>query len=192
MASTEKVLAELDEKLAHADSHKRVMVGRREPDTYRYLLGVPGTHPLVVFGVNPSTASDLQDDATISRVRRMAELTRCDSWIMLNLYPQRSTNPRGLHEDGRENQSYIEANLAVMAEVLKRYPNAFLVAAWGNLVDSRRYLRQCCASIVSLAAGRQWHMVGTPTKAGNPHHPLRTSLAISRVELDSSGRVAQL
>lgn len=106
--------------------------------------------------------------------------------------PPEEHEPEGLHEDGRESQPYIEANLAVVAEVLERYPDAFLLAAWGNLVDSRRYLRQCCVGIVSLAADRQWHMVGTPTKAGNPHHPLRTSLTTSRVELDGSGRVARL
>ena len=59
----------------------------------RYLLGQPGKNNLLVFGVNPSTASAGENnlDPTIRKVRKVAEAEGFDGWIMVNLYPKRAT-----------------------------------------------------------------------------------------------------
>ena len=62
-------------------------------DTARFMLGEVGENPIICFGINPSTANDEKDDPTISKIRKIASENNCDGWIMLNLYPQRATNP---------------------------------------------------------------------------------------------------
>lgn len=59
----------------------------------RYVLGTKGDNPLVCFGVNPGTAAPGALDPTLKSVERFANEHGYDSFIMLNLYPQRSTNP---------------------------------------------------------------------------------------------------
>ncbi|WP_028263402.1 DUF1643 domain-containing protein [Atopobium fossor] len=190
----QSVCDEFASKLANVQPDKKIMVGNK--DTVRFLLGVPGTKPLVVFGVNPSTASDAEgpagDDPTIRRVKSILESKRdegYDGWIMLNLYPQRATNPINLHKNKDARQDYLDANLALVREVFACYPDALLLAAWGNTVDRRSYLKQSELEILRLATGRQWYMVGHPSKLGNPHHPLFTRLVLSPVRFNDKGKV---
>lgn len=64
-----------------------------DDDTARFMLGEVGENPIICLGINPSTANDEKDDSTISKIRKIASENNCDGWIMLNLYPQRATNP---------------------------------------------------------------------------------------------------
>ena len=66
-------------------------------DKVRLILGEVGTNTIICFGINPSTANDIKDDPTISKIRKIASENNCDGWIMLNLYPQRATNPNDMH-----------------------------------------------------------------------------------------------
>ena len=64
-----------------------------EPHTYqsyRYVLGRVGKHPLVCIGINPSTAQPGALDPTLKSVERLAAANGFDSWIMFNVYPQRA------------------------------------------------------------------------------------------------------
>ena len=48
------------------------------------------------FGINPSTATPNNLDATLKRVKAMSKYNNNDqdaNWLMANIYPQRSTNP---------------------------------------------------------------------------------------------------
>ncbi len=56
----------------------------------RYVLGTKGSKTLICFGVNPSTATPDNLDNTLKSVERIISLNQYDSWIMLNLYPQRN------------------------------------------------------------------------------------------------------
>ena len=145
----------------------------------RFLLGEPGDNPLIVFGINPSTAVSIDGDQTIRKVKRIAESKqskrmKCNGWIMLNLYPQRTPKPKKLPYDGGHNQDYIDANEAVIKDVLNRYKSAPLLAAWGNNVhmSKRAYLVQCRNRIIDLSHDRTWLCVDELTKKGNPRHPL--------------------
>ena len=68
-----------------------------DDDTARFMLGEVGENPIICLGINPSTANDEKDDPTISKIRKIASENNCDGWIMLNLYPQRATNPNDMH-----------------------------------------------------------------------------------------------
>lgn len=64
-----------------------------EDNTYRFILGTKGKNPLVVFGINPSTAEPNNLDRTLIQVRNRSIKYGFDSWIMFNIYPQRATDP---------------------------------------------------------------------------------------------------
>lgn len=82
----------------------------------RFSLGVKGSRTLICFGVNPSTAKPNNPDRTIQSVERICHSNGFDSWIMLNLCPQRTTNPNKLNvslnlECHKRNMEVIEKYL---------------------------------------------------------------------------------
>ena len=139
--------------------------------TARFTLGTAGLNPLVWFGINPSTAVPNALDRTVNRVSKFALANGYDSWTMLNVYPQIATDPRNLHLQYRpdlkaENELHI-------GRVMKNRPRT-IVAAWGDLIESRPYLAPLLRDIFQLtsAANCKWVSVGDLTKRGNPRHPL--------------------
>ena len=56
-------------------------------DQWRYTLGTRGERPLITIGLNPSTATQLKLDNTVTKVTKVARQCGFDSFIMLNLYP---------------------------------------------------------------------------------------------------------
>lgn len=137
----------------------------------RFVLGTVGVSPLVCFGINPSTAAPNAPDRTVARVSRFAVDNGCDSWTMLNVYPQIATDPKNLAREYRpdlkaENERHI-------ARMIGDHPLT-LLAAWGGLIAFRPYLRSLLEDILQLtsAAGCDWVSLGDLTKGGHPRHPL--------------------
>ncbi|BAU33455.1 DUF1643 domain-containing protein [Microcella alkaliphila] len=118
--------------------------------TARYVLGTAGEDPLVCVGVNPSTAVPNRLDRTVTRVSRFAERTGHDSWVMLNVYPQISTDPAGLHLE--RDPLLTEDNLRHIAQAIGGRPLTVL-AAWGVLVESRPYLMGLVRELVRVSDG---------------------------------------
>ena len=145
---------------------------KNTPDNLaRFVLGTIGENPIVCFGINPSSAAPNNLDPTVARVMRVATFHGFDSFIMLNVYAQRATDPHDLHLQVRpelkdENERQIEA--VVKGRSLS------LWAAWGNLIDTRTYLRPLLRDIVTLPAlsNCSWTSRGQVTKDGHPRHPL--------------------
>ena len=65
-------------------------------DKWRYTLGKAGANPLVVIGLNPSTATQEKADTTVAKAEKVALQQGYDGFIMLNLYPIRATDYRKL------------------------------------------------------------------------------------------------
>lgn len=151
------------------DSRRWIYVNG-EDNRNRYVLGHVGTNPLLCVGVNPSTAEPGMPDATIRSVARIAERNGNDGWIMVNLYPQRATNPRGL--DRIPDRALMKRNVEELEGVISRFVITEVWAAWGNLIGIRPYLVECLSMIRPVFGGLEWVRFGNPTKAGNPHHPL--------------------
>ncbi len=139
----------------------------------RYLLGQPGKRNMLIFGVNPSTASAGENnlDPTIKRVRKFA-LTDpcCDGWIMANLYPMRATKPDDLPK--KADKKLLEKNLKVLGALQKSYFIDKVWAAWGDIIDERDYLGMTLYDIQDVIKGVEWYYRGTLTRWGNPRHPL--------------------
>ena len=145
---------------------------KTEDDSARFLLGTVGVNPLVCVGVNPSTATAQKLDRTVTRVARYAELNGHDSWAMLNLYPQRSTNPTGMHV--LHLPDLKAANERHIAEFIGGR-KLTLLAAWGELITTRPYLRGMLKSIVEItdASSCDWQSIGGLLTSDHPRHPSR-------------------
>ena len=139
-------------------------------DTARFMLGEVGENPIICFGINPSTANDIKYDPTILKIRKIASENNCDSWVMLNLYPQRATNPNDMHKKA-DNDLKIK-NYKVIRSVFNIYPNALTLASWGNAIEKRKYLKDCLKEILAIDPDRKWVCRGKLTVRGNPRHQL--------------------
>jgi hypothetical protein len=137
----------------------------------RFVLGEKGNKTLVCFGINPSTATPLQLDNTLRIVKSFSKNLGYDSWLMLNVYPQRATNPNDL--DIEIKSIYHKENLKYIEEVFRK-KDCDVWAAWGTLIEKRRYLTNCLSDIHNLANKNSvnWFSIGKRSKKGHPHHPL--------------------
>lgn len=137
----------------------------------RFVLGTVGLDPLVVFGINPSTAVPNALDPTVARVARFATDNGFDSWTMLNVYPQIATDPDDMHHVHR--RELKEENEQHIAEYIDGRPLP-LLAAWGVNIKTRDYLPSLLADILAVTATAkcQWVSLGAPTRDGHPRHPL--------------------
>ena len=47
-------------------------------------------------------------------------------------------------------------------------------AAWGAIIEKRKYLPECVRDMVRVGQkfGAKWYCAGAITKKGHPHHPL--------------------
>ena len=139
----------------------------------RYMLGEPsGPNPLVCFGINPSTATPGDLDPTLKRVKERAKREGYDGWLMFNVYPQRSTNPKGIHQNLHQN--IHQENLKIIREVLGN-SDYTIWASWGGNIERRPYLIECLAEIGEVVGpDNQWKKIGE-TNRGHPRHPIATS-----------------
>lgn len=156
-----------------------------DDNSARFVLGTEGENPLVCFGINPSTAVPGSLDPTVRRVAGFASAYGNDSWIMLNVYPQISTDPKGLH---RSVDPALKAANERSIERLLSGRSLVLLAAWGGLIESRKYLRSLLSGIVSIADSTEstWASLGQPLGSGHPRHPSRARSDSSLQEFDVS------
>ena len=144
-----------------------------EDNTARYVLGLDGTNPLIVIGVNPSTADEKKSDPTIVRVMGYMQRNSFDGFLMINVYPERSTNPGNLSKE--LNQQLHRRNLLYIEGILAKHKNATILVAFGNSISIRSYLKGCFNDKINIASkyNPTWKQIGNLTKCGNPRHPSR-------------------
>lgn len=140
-------------------------------DKIRYILGTRGNKTLLCFGINPSTAKPDELDNTLKSVQRRAIKEKYDSWIMLNIYPQREKESDKIHKEF--DPTIHKKNLRFIEKLLSRN-NFDIWAAWGNIIETRPFLFKCLYDIYSLSLNYKcsWYHIGDLTKRGHPHHPL--------------------
>ena len=95
-----------------------------------------------------------------------------DSFIMFNVYAQRATSPD--HMEKECNLALHKENLEAFRYVLSISENPSVWAAWGAIIEKRKYLSQCVRDMLQVGEqyGAQWYCAGAITKKGHPHHPL--------------------
>lgn len=146
------------------------MIG--DADKVRFLLYKKGKQVLFAFGINPSTANERKPDNTIRRIMGFAEREGFDGFAMLNVYPQRCTNPNHLHTVCEKNLH--KKNLGIIVDIMEHHQNPTILVAFGNLINKRKYLKDCFQEIATALRpyNPKWKQIGDLTKAGNPRHPL--------------------
>lgn len=139
---------------------------------YRYILGTRGSHPLICVGINPSTARPDDLDNTLKSVQRIADGNGFDSFLMFNVYAQRATRP-----DDMERQCNLKLhkeNMEAFRYLLSIEEKPAVWAAWGAIIEKRRYLPECVAEMLAISReyDASWVCAGPISKKGHPHHPL--------------------
>lgn len=149
----------------------------------RFVLGTKGKKTLICIGVNPSKAEPDNPDPTIQRVKSRSLQFSYDSWIMLNLYPQRATKPNNL--DRKLNTKYHKENIRQIKKILEN-KNCDVWAAWGTLIEKREYLFDCLQDIykISKTNSIKWYTIGKRSKKGHPHHPLYLRMDLKPEKFD--------
>jgi hypothetical protein len=132
---------------------------------YRYKLMrqlSPGARTVLFVGLNPSTATALEDDPTVRHEVMFARRWGFNRYLKGNLYGYRSPYPTALEQAddpvGPANRRALE-KMAQEADIV--------VAAWGTSRLSER-AREIANWITSL---EKTHCLGF-TKQGSPKHPL--------------------
>jgi serine/threonine protein phosphatase 1 len=146
-----------------------------DDNSARFVLGYDNTNPLIVIGVNPSIADDKIPDATMRRVLGYIQRNELNGFLMLNVYPQRATNPNCLPQ--KCDELLHKQNLVHVEKVFQTHPNATFLVAFGDTILKRPYLIQCFVDITKtiLKYDPQWKHIGNFTAKGNPRHPSRGS-----------------
>jgi hypothetical protein len=132
--------------------------------TWRYTLHRvwdQGLGLLMVIGLNPSTADEVQNDPTVARCVNYAKSWGFGGLVMMNAFAYRTTFPGVLKKApdpvGPDNDFWLRR----MAEEARQ-----ILAAWGN--HGRWLDRQ--GQVLSLI-DRELYCLGE-TKEGAPRHPL--------------------
>ena len=139
---------------------------------YRYILGTRGKNPLICVGINPSTAKPDALDNTLKSVQRIADGNGFDSFLMFNVYAQRATRPDDMEKVC--NLRLHEENMKAFRHLLSIGEKPAVWAAWGAIIEKRKYLPACVADMLSISReyDAQWFCAGPISKKGHPHHPL--------------------
>ena len=139
---------------------------------YRYILGTRGKNPLICVGINPSTAKPDALDNTLKSVQRIADGNGFDSFLMFNVYAQRATRPDDMERSC--NLRLHEENMKAFRHLLSIGEKPAVWAAWGAIIEKRKYLPACVADMLSISReyDAQWFCAGPISKQGHPHHPL--------------------
>ncbi|MBI2657249.1 DUF1643 domain-containing protein [Candidatus Woesearchaeota archaeon] len=151
---------------------------------YRYVIGEESQNPLFVLGINPSTATDVDFDTTIKKVKKFSLFNKFNGWIVLNIYPQRAKKPDKLDDSLNETQ-HIE-NIKEITEIISRYKHPTIWAAWGNTILKRYYLKKCLVEIKnSISMSKpNWISLGDKTQKNHPRHPSRLPYKSKKEEFD--------
>ena len=138
---------------------------------YRYFLsrdlGFQGEGAMMFTMLNPSTADERRDDATIRRCIRFARRWGFGKLYITNLSPLRATDPKKLLAAGLEPDDVWEQNLDHI--LAASGSSGLVVAAWGNQGDAGGRAGRVLAAFRDV--GQEAHCLGV-TKRGQPLHPL--------------------
>ena len=144
-------------------------------DSVRFALGKNGERKLFVLGLNPSTANKEKSDTTVAKVKQVAVKNRFSGFVMLNLYPLRSTNPDGLPQN--EDLQHFNKNIDAIIAVASKEDKPIFWASWGVKIELRSYLFRSLEVLSTKIdeLGGSWVHFGGLTMDGHPRHPSRLS-----------------
>ena len=145
----------------------------------RFMLGKSGAIELLAIGLNPSTANEDKLDPTSRNIQTIASNNGCDGWWLVNLYPQRTSNPKNLPK--KINKDLAKQNIDFIRRLLNNdsYSISKVLSCWGNHIKDHQYLQDQAQKIINLVkeSCKKCQCIGT-TSSGNPFHP--APMAVNR------------
>jgi hypothetical protein len=141
-------------------------------ERYRYLLtrvwDAGGPRVLFVL-LNPSTATEVQNDPTVERCERRARALGFGAFRVTNIFAFRATDPRRMRAEPDPVGPGNDAALRDSAALWVRDGGDRIICAWGNHGAHRG--RGAAVEAMLRGTGRTLHHLGL-TRAGAPQHPL--------------------
>ena len=141
-------------------------------ERYRYLLTRewdPSQGRILFVMLNPSTATEVQNDPTVERCERRARALGYGAFRVTNIFAWRDTDPKKMRAAadpvGPENDDAISQSCLWADTIL---------AAWGT--HGAHLNRAAEMEAVLRASGRPIYHLGL-SKAGHPKHPLYIAYA---------------
>ncbi|WP_439143305.1 DUF1643 domain-containing protein [Planktotalea sp.] len=139
-------------------------------ERYRYSLSrvwdTAGKHVCFVM-LNPSTATEVQNDPTVERCERRARALGFGSFTVTNIFAWRDTDPRKMKAAadpiGPDNDQAILSASATADQI---------IAAWGT--HGAHLSRGAAVQTLLTTLGKPLFHLGL-SKAGHPKHPLYIS-----------------
>jgi hypothetical protein len=153
-------------------------------DSWRFTLGKSGRRKLLTIGLNPSTATKEKSDTTVAKVAGVAQRNGFDGFVMLNLYPVRSTDYNDLPLVA-ESDAFQE-NISRIEKIVSSESAPVIWAAWGESIMAREFFVQACLELSRrlMSLGASWRHFGPLTVSGHPRHPSRLNYSWQFSPLD--------
>ncbi len=145
-------------------------------ERYRYSLTrvwEPEGQRALFIMLNPSTATEVQNDPTVERCERRARTLGFGAFRVLNIFAWRATDPRNMR---RAEDPVGPGNDAAILESLDWADR--IICAWGT--HGEHLGRGPEVAALLRAAGRPLYHLGL-SKAGHPKHPLYIGYAVQPV-----------
>jgi hypothetical protein len=139
---------------------------------YRYALTrdwAAGSRALFVM-LNPSTATEVQNDPTVERCERRARALGHGGFAVANIFAFRATDPRVMRA---EEDPVGPANDATILDLASRYDT--ILCAWGS--HGAHLGRGHAVEALLRGTGKALHHLGL-TQDGQPRHPLYIGYAV--------------
>lgn len=177
---------------------KSIYIENPYNEDYRYVLGTKGNNTLFCLGINPSTAKPNALDPTLKRVKAIAENNDYDSFVMLNVYPQRATNPDNLAQKPNltEHRINLRAIVTIISQYLMSHPKCQQIDLWvsfGNLLTKRSYLPRCLKAIYRNLSNININWLATTINMTNaPMHPLFEAKSAKLISFDMASFINSL
>ena len=133
---------------------------------FRYALTrvwAPGPRTVFIM-LNPSTATELQNDPTVERCERRARALGCGSFAVANIFAFRATDPKVMRAEADPVGPDNDETLLALARASDQ-----IICAWGS--HGSHLNRGAQVHALLRATGRPLYQLGL-TQAGQPKHPL--------------------
>jgi hypothetical protein len=148
-------------------------------ERYRYLLTRTwdATGPRVLFVMlNPSTATEVQNDPTVERCERRARALGFGAFRVTNIFAWRDTDPKAMRAAADPVGPGNDQAIAQSAAEWVRGGHDRIVAAWGT--HGAHLDRGAAVERILRQGGNDLYHLGL-TQAGHPRHPLYIGYAVA-------------
>jgi hypothetical protein len=152
-------------------------------ESYRYLLTRvwdPAGEKALFVMLNPSTATEVQNDPTVERCERRARALGFGAFRVTNIFAYRATDPKVMRAQidpvGPENNAAILESAAWADRI---------ICAWGS--HGAHLGRGAAVETMLRATGQPLHHLGL-NQDGQPKHPLYIGYAVQPMLWDHPAR----